>query len=205
MPDLVSPVPSLVRKRYNSAVWSEVSPGIRVMMEKRTQYTTSFKKRAIILSEDIGYSSVARRLGINESTIQGWRKNRDRIFRAVPTRKAFRGPKHGRHPEPEKKLIKVRQRTSWPGFAQVLPVNAEVVQLKARELARTAGLSRNAFKASRSWVQKLISPEDLHLPKAPSRMQGEVPSIPASRHCPAQEPKLPRRSGRECRRDSNFF
>lgn len=121
-------------------------------MEKRTQYDASFKKKAILLSEDVGNSCAARRLGVNESTIRGWRKNRDRIFRAAPTRKAFRGPKSGRYPDLEKGLAEfVRERRG-----QFLPVNGETIQLKARELAREAGLSRDTFKASRSWVQKFM-------------------------------------------------
>lgn len=135
-------------------------------MEKRTQYTASFKKRAIILSEDIGNSSAARRLGINESTIRGWQKNRDRIFQAAPTRKAFRGPKHGRRPELEKLADFIEERCG-----QFLPVNTEVIQLKARELAREAGLSRNALKASRSWLQKFMRRAEFSLHKRTSICQ----------------------------------
>lgn len=104
------------------------------------------------MSEERGNSSAARHLGLSESTIRGWRKYRDRIFQAAPTRKAFRGPKNGRYPTIEKDLAEfVRKRRG-----QFLPVHAELVQLKARELAREAGVPRDTFKASRSWVQKFM-------------------------------------------------
>lgn len=121
-------------------------------MYKRNQYTAAFKKQAILLAENRGNSSAARHLGVTESTIRGWMKFRERIFQAAPTRKAFRGPKTGRFPEIEVDLAEfVRQRRG-----QFLPVNAELVQIKARELAREAGVPRDTFKASRSWVQKFM-------------------------------------------------
>ncbi|KAH7946507.1 hypothetical protein HPB52_000259 [Rhipicephalus sanguineus] len=81
---------------------------------------------------------------MTESTVRGWRKCRDRIFQAAPTRKAFRGPKTGRFPKIKEDLAEfVRQRRG-----NFLPVNAELVQIKARELAREAGvpLSRAFLK-----------------------------------------------------------
>ncbi|KAH7968390.1 hypothetical protein HPB52_008249 [Rhipicephalus sanguineus] len=90
---------------------------------------------AILLAEERGNSSAARHLGVTESTVRGWRKCHDRIFQAAPTRKAFRGPKTGRFPKIEEDLAEfVRQRRG-----HFLPVNAELVQIKARELAREAG------------------------------------------------------------------
>ncbi|KAH7977374.1 hypothetical protein HPB49_001100 [Dermacentor silvarum] len=82
----------------------------------------------------------------NESTILGWRKYRDRIFQAAPTRKAFSGPKNFRYPTIEKDLAEfVRKRRG-----QFMSVHAELIQLNARELAR------DTFKASRSQVQKFM-------------------------------------------------
>ncbi|KAG0416204.1 hypothetical protein HPB47_006615 [Ixodes persulcatus] len=112
-------------------------------MEKRTQYDATFKKKAILVSEDVGNSCAALCLGVNESLIWGWRKNCDRIFRAAPTRKAFYEPKSSHYPDLENR-------------GQFLPVNAETIQLKARELAREAGLSRDTSKASRSWELSVV-------------------------------------------------
>ncbi|KAL1424619.1 hypothetical protein MTO96_020023 [Rhipicephalus appendiculatus] len=109
-------------------------------------------KFAILLAKERGNSSAVRHLGVTESTVRGWRKCRDRIFQAAPTRKAFCGPKTGRFPKIEEDLAEfVRQRRG-----QFLPLNAELVQIKARELAREAGVPRDTFKASRSWVQKFM-------------------------------------------------
>ncbi|KAH7969993.1 hypothetical protein HPB52_023656 [Rhipicephalus sanguineus] len=92
-------------------------------MNKRNQYTAAFKKQAILLAEERGNSSAAEHLGVTESTVRGWRKCRDCIFQAAPTRKAFRGPKTGRFPKIEEDLAEfVRQRCG-----HFLPVNAELV------------------------------------------------------------------------------
>ncbi|KAH7969021.1 hypothetical protein HPB52_013688 [Rhipicephalus sanguineus] len=121
-------------------------------MNKRNQYTAPFKKPAILLAEERGNSSALRHLGVIESTVRGLRKCRDRILRAAPTRKVFRWPKTGRFPKIEEDLAEfVRQHRS-----HFLPVNAELVQIKARELAREASVPRDTFKASSSWVQKFM-------------------------------------------------
>lgn len=131
------------------------------------QYNAAFKKRAILLAKERGNSSAARHLGLTESTVRGWRKCRDHIFQAAPTRKAFRGPKTGRFPKIEEDLAEfVRQRRS-----QFLPVNAEPVQIKAREFAHEAGVPRDSFKASRSWVQKFMRPAGFSLRRRTSTCQ----------------------------------
>ncbi|KAH8038338.1 hypothetical protein HPB51_001121 [Rhipicephalus microplus] len=70
----------------------------------------------------------------------------------APTRNAFHGSKTSRFSEIEADVAEfVRQRRG-----QFLPVNPELVQIKARELAREASMPRDTFKASRSSVQKFM-------------------------------------------------
>uniref|UniRef100_A0A1E1X1Z9 HTH CENPB-type domain-containing protein n=1 Tax=Amblyomma aureolatum TaxID=187763 RepID=A0A1E1X1Z9_9ACAR len=118
----------------------------------RAQYTAGFKRNAILLAEKVGNSAAARSLDINESTIRGWRKHRQELFNCNSQRKGFRGPKKGRFPDLEHRLADFvcEQRS------RLLGVSIEMLQCKARELARDAGLAPNEFKASRSWIQKFM-------------------------------------------------
>ncbi|KAG0428227.1 hypothetical protein HPB47_024747 [Ixodes persulcatus] len=75
---------------------------------ERTEFAASFKKKPILVSEDVDDSSAAQRLGVDKSTIWGWRKSRARIFQAAPTRRAFYGLKRGRYPDLEKELAMFR-------------------------------------------------------------------------------------------------
>lgn len=122
------------------------------MARSRTQYTASFKRSAILLAEKVGNSVATRSLDINESTIRGWRKLRQEWFNCNSHRKGFRGPKKGRFPDLERRLADfVGEQRS-----RLLCVSIEMLQCKARELARDAGLMPNQFKASRSWIQKFM-------------------------------------------------
>lgn len=78
-------------------------------------------------------------------TIRGLRNRCDRIFQAVPTRKAFHEPENGPCLKLENDLAEfVRERRS-----QFLPINAEFVQLTARELPHKASvLSDNKASCS---------------------------------------------------------
>ncbi|KAH7932897.1 hypothetical protein HPB49_004669 [Dermacentor silvarum] len=120
-------------------------------MTRRTQYAVSLKKQAILLSEERG--NAARHLRLSKSRIRGWRKYRDCIFQVAPTREAFCGPKNGHYSTIDKDLAEFR--TTDLDMAerrgQFLPVHAELVQLKARKLAREAGVPCDT-EASRSWV-----------------------------------------------------
>lgn len=85
------------------------------------------------------------------------------------TGKAFHKPKSGRfHTLDNDPAEFVHERRG-----QFLLVNAELVQLIARELAREAGVPCDSFKASRSWVQKLMCRagfsicRNVNLPEAP--------------------------------------
>lgn len=124
-------------------------------MTRRTQYAVSLKKQVILLSE--GRGNAARHLGLSESTIRGWRKYRDCIFQVAPTREAFCGLKNGHYSTIDKDLAELRmtELDMAERRGQFLPVHAELAQLKARKLAREAGVPCDT-EASR-WVQKFVS------------------------------------------------
>lgn len=104
------------------------------------------------MAEEIGNSAAARRLDVAESTIRGWRLQREALFKCEPGRKGFRGPRCGRHSELEKKVAEfvIEQRN------RLLGVSVELIQWKARDVAREMGIPRENFKASRGWAQKFM-------------------------------------------------
>ncbi|KAH7967558.1 hypothetical protein HPB52_000121 [Rhipicephalus sanguineus] len=58
------------------------------MAARRVQYDARFKRSAILMAEEIGNSAAARRLDVAESTIRGWRLQREALFKREPGRKA---------------------------------------------------------------------------------------------------------------------
>ncbi|KAM7311262.1 serine/threonine-protein phosphatase Pgam5, mitochondrial isoform X1, partial [Ixodes scapularis] len=111
----------------------------------RAQYDARFKRRAILLAEDIGNPAAARNLDVNESTIRGWRLQRERLFMCAPGRKGSRGPRHGRYLELEQRVADyvIEQRN------RLMAVSVELIQFKASDVARQMGIPRTEFKASR--------------------------------------------------------
>lgn len=118
----------------------------------RAQYDARFKRRAILLAEEIGNSAAARTLDVNESTIRGWRLQRERLFMCEPGRKGFRGPRHGRYLELEQRVADfvIEQRN------RLMAVSVELIQFKACDVARQMGIPRTEFKASRGWAQRFM-------------------------------------------------
>ncbi|XP_061617681.1 uncharacterized protein LOC133471778 isoform X2 [Phyllopteryx taeniolatus] len=58
---------------------------------RRTAYIAAFKLKAIDLAIEKGNRSAAHELGVNESMIRRWRKQRGELSRCKKTTKAFRG------------------------------------------------------------------------------------------------------------------
>ncbi|KAH8018787.1 hypothetical protein HPB51_012177 [Rhipicephalus microplus] len=122
------------------------------MAARQVQYDARFKRSAILMAEEIENSAVARRLDVVETTIRGWRLQREALFKSEPGRQGFRRPRWRRHTELEKKVAEfvIEQRN------RLLGVNVELIQWKARDVAREMGIPRENFKASRGWAQKFI-------------------------------------------------
>lgn len=141
------------------------------MATRRAQYDARFKRNAILVAEEIGNSAAARRLDVSESTIRGWRLQREALFKCEPGRKGFRGPRCGRHTELEKKVAEfvIEQQN------RLLGVSVELIQWKARDVAREMGIPRESFKASRGWAQKFMRRNGFSLRRTTSIRQ-KLPS-----------------------------
>ncbi|KAM7313400.1 Pogo ele1 orf1-h 1e-40-j 4 [Ixodes scapularis] len=119
----------------------------------RKQYSAAFKRKVILAAEAVGNSAAGRRFGVNEGSIRGWRRQKAALFACSGTRRSFRGPKQGSFPDLEEELtafIKDQR-------AQHLAVNIELLQQKARELARGKGIPPTDFKASKHWVSRFMT------------------------------------------------
>lgn len=122
------------------------------MASRRTQYDAAFKRKVILEAEVLGNSAAGRKHNVPENNVRRWRKEKEALFSCAATRKAFRGPRKGVFPELESSLtdfITERRRNC-------LTVTTEIVQVKARELARARGIPTCEFKASRGWVQRYM-------------------------------------------------
>lgn len=122
------------------------------MAPPRRQYSAAFKRKVILAAEDIGNSAAGRQFDVNEGSIRGWRRQKEALFACAGTRRSFRGPKNGMVPEVEASLSDfVKQQRE-----QHLAVNIELLQEKARQIAKEKGIPRSDFKASRHWVARFM-------------------------------------------------
>lgn len=137
-------------------------------MSSRSYYTASFKRKVIVVAKETGNNlATARRYGVSEANVQRWMKDADRLQSCSGTRKAFSGPRKGRHPELEEELLTF-VRNARNGC---IAVTTEMVQTKAREIARQRGLSAAVFKASKHWVQRFMKRSGLSLRRRTSICQ----------------------------------
>lgn len=129
------------------------------MAAKRTQYTAKFKLQVVSYAERENNCAASRHFAVSEVCVRRWRQQKALLSGTTKLRKAFRGPKNGRFPEIEDDLC---------AFVNLLrskanPVTAEVLQVKARELARDKGVPRGSFKASRGWIERFMRRKNFSL------------------------------------------
>ncbi|KAH8021208.1 hypothetical protein HPB51_013309 [Rhipicephalus microplus] len=122
------------------------------MSGPRRQYSAAFKRKVISAAETINNCAAERQFGVNERSIRGWRKQKEALFACCGKRKSFWGPKNGAFPDVERELTDfvLEQR------AAQLAVHIELLQAKAREIARDKGILPADFKASKHWVSRFL-------------------------------------------------
>jgi hypothetical protein len=89
------------------------------MGKKNNSYTASYKLKVISFTEQFGDRAAQRKLGILESNVRYWRKQKELIKKCKSDSRAFRGPKAGKsayctHPDfsaakLEKKVCKLHK------------------------------------------------------------------------------------------------
>lgn len=137
------------------------------MANRRSHYDAAFKRNVILEAEVVGNCAAGRKYGVPENNVRRWRKDKEALFACAATRKAFRGPRKGAFPEVEAPLTEfIKERRS-----RCLAVTTEIVQTKAREIARAHGIDHSKFKASRGWIQKYMKRAGFSLRRRTSVMQ----------------------------------
>lgn len=122
----------------------------------RKAYDASFKLKAIDLAIKDGNRAAARQLGINESMVRRWRRQREELSQCKKTRKAFRGCK-SRWPELEDTLEDWvnTQRADGRGISTVQ------IRLKAKTIAREMGIGE--FAGGPSWCLRFMRRKGLSI------------------------------------------
>lgn len=123
---------------------------------RRAQYDAEFKLQAIEKAIAKGNRAAALELGINESMVRRWRKQRGDLARSKKSTKAVgRGPKNGRWPELEDEIehwVKI-QREQGRGVSTVQ------IRLKAITIAKEKKI--DDFHGGASWCLRFMRRKEL--------------------------------------------
>ncbi|KAK7088131.1 hypothetical protein V1264_022083 [Littorina saxatilis] len=135
---------------------------------KRLAYDAEFKLKAIELAEGKGNRKAAFELGIHESMVRKWRKQKTELGACKRTRRAFRGCA-ARWPELEAQLVDWVhiQRAASRGLSTVQ------VQLKAIEMARTMGIDN--FVGGATWCYRFMKRNNLSM-RTKTTLCQEIPA-----------------------------
>lgn len=124
--------------------------------KRRNAYDAAFKLKAVNLAVNEGNSAAARTLGINESMVRRWRRQREELSQCKKSKKAFRGNK-SRWPELEDFLedwVNI-QRTDGRGVSTVQ------IRLKAKTVATEMKIEN--FRGGPSWCFRFMRRKGLSI------------------------------------------
>ena len=75
--------------------------------QRRFSYTAKCKRKVILLAEKDGNRHAAQEFSVPENNVRLWRKHKDAIFARKQSWKKFMGSHKGRHPEVDRKVLRV--------------------------------------------------------------------------------------------------
>jgi len=129
------------------------------MGKKKNSYTASYKLKVISFAEQFGNRAAEREFGILEFSVRYWRKQKEALRNTKSDIMAFRGPKAGKYPFLEDKILTYFEELKNDDIA----VTHDILQLRARELAKSHDISDKEFKASRGWLRRFMKRKGLSL------------------------------------------
>jgi len=129
------------------------------MEKKNNSYIASYKLKVISFAEHFGNRAAEREFGILESSVRYWRKQKEGLRNTKSDNRAFRGPNAGKYPALEDELPTNFKEFRNDGNA----VTHDMLQLRARELAKSHNISDNDFKASQGWLRRFMKRKALSL------------------------------------------
>ena len=149
------------------------------MGKNNNRYTASYKLKVASFAEQFGNRAAEREFGILESSVRYWRKQKEVLRDTKSDSRAFRGPKAGKYRALEDELLTYCEDLRNDGIA----VTHDMLQLRARELAKSHNISDNEFKASRGWLRRFMKRKGLSLRRRTTLCQkcdNDVNDSPAS-------------------------
>ena len=116
----------------------------------RISYTAKQKLMMVKFAEQHGNSAAARKFGVNESCVRGWRKLKKHLEVLPENKMADRGSSEALYPELESVLSAFIKEKQY----RCEPISFQIIQNQAKEIGRRLQLTR--FCASAGWVYAFI-------------------------------------------------
>lgn len=123
---------------------------------RRKAYDAAFKLKAIDLSIQEGNRAAARKLGVNESMVRRWRRQREELIQCQKTTKAFRGHK-SRWPELENVL------EDWVNTQRADGRGVSTVQIRLKAKTIASKMCIEDFKGGPSWCFRFMRRKSLSI------------------------------------------
>uniref|UniRef100_A0A8C4S949 HTH CENPB-type domain-containing protein n=1 Tax=Erpetoichthys calabaricus TaxID=27687 RepID=A0A8C4S949_ERPCA len=109
------------------------------------------KLKVILEAEKIGNQAAGRKYGVPQLCVRDWQRKKEKLSSCNKNRRAFCG-KRAQFPQVEVALADYIQDRHQLGYA----VSTEMIQMKARDIAKEHGIPITQFKASRGWVTRFM-------------------------------------------------
>uniref|UniRef100_A0A4X2L5G1 HTH CENPB-type domain-containing protein n=1 Tax=Vombatus ursinus TaxID=29139 RepID=A0A4X2L5G1_VOMUR len=126
-------------------------------MGKYRNYSAGFKLKVIVFAEQHGNRAAERQFSVSEKLVRDWRKQKDKLENTNLSRRAFRGPKTGKFPQIDEEVFVYVNEMRNSGYR----ISYEMLQMKAREVARKHNILTTQFKESRGWVMRFLRRRNL--------------------------------------------
>lgn len=136
-------------------------------MGKYNSYTAGFKLKVIAFAEQHGNRAAERQFSVSEKLVRGWRKIKDKLKDTNVSRRAFRGAKCGKYPEVDVDVCNYVEKVRNNGFC----VTYDMIQCKAREVARNKNIPEELFQGSRGWALRFMRRHNLSVRRRTSICQ----------------------------------
>ena len=136
-------------------------------MGKYNSYTAGFKLKVVAFAEQHGNRAAERQFSVSEKLVRGWRKIKHELKHTNVSRRAFRGAKCGKYPEIDVEVFNYVEALRNDGFC----VTYDMIQCKAREVARNKNIPEELFKGNRGWALRFMRRHNLSIRKRTSICQ----------------------------------
>ena len=124
--------------------------------KRRNAYDAAFKLKAVNLAVKEGNRAAARGLGINESMVRRWKRQREELSQCKKSKKAFRGNK-SRWPELEDFL------EDWVNTQRADGRGVSTVQIRLKAKTVATEMKIENFSGAPSWCFRFMRRKGLSI------------------------------------------